>query len=122
MYKKLGMAALAGAALYGGLSGRPNRLAADRWNYDDPRFQDRLDKALFASMDLQEKWPSTPAREYVEYQRRGKKHPNHVAYGKAHAKLWAKYLRGTGWTEDEVDREIENRFDAAVYTPLNQRE
>ena len=85
-------------------------MASSRWDFDDPRFQDRMDKALEEAMDLHDKWPSTPAREYVEYQRRGKKHPNHVAYEKARVKIWDKHLRGTGWAEDEVDREIENRF------------
>ena len=87
---------------------------ASRWGYDDPNFQVRIDKALEESTDLQEKWPSTPAKEYAEYQRRRKKHPNDVAYEKAHAKIWEKHLRGTGWTEDEWEAELEKRMDSRM--------
>lgn len=87
-----------------------SRKTASRMDYDDPRFQTRVDKALDETSHLQEKWPSTPRGEYIEYQRRRKKHPNHMAYEKARAKIWDKHLRGTGWTEDEVESEMEKRF------------
>ena len=91
-------------------------MASSRWNFDDPRFQDRMDKALEETLDLQAKWPPTPRGEYIEYQRRGKKHPNRAAYEKARAKIWVKHLRGTGWAEDEIDDELEKRFDSVRKT------
>lgn len=85
-------------------------MASSRWDFDDPRFQDRMDKALEETMDLQDKWPPAPIGELVEYRRRRKQHPSEVAYGKARAQIWKKHLRGTGWVEDEIDDELEKRF------------
>lgn len=108
-----GRARVPGLRVAGTADGR-QVMASSRWEYDDPNFQSRVDKALEGSMDLQAKWPSTPAREYAEYRRRRKKHPNDVAYEKARAKIWKKHLRGTGWTEDEWEAELEKRMDSRM--------
>ena len=78
---------------------------ASRMDYDDPRFQRKIDKALFEALDLSEGWPATPARGRMDGS-----HPNDVAYDRARRKIWEKHLRGTGWTEEEVESEMEKRF------------
>jgi hypothetical protein len=80
-------------------------VTASRMDYDDPRFQRKIDKALDEAFDLSEGWPSTPMRGRMDGS-----HPNDVAYDRARRKIWEKHLRGTGWTEDEVESEMEKRF------------
>ena len=78
---------------------------ASRMDYDDPRFQRKIDKALDEALDLSEGWPATPMRGRLDGS-----HPNDVAYDRARRKIWEKHLRGTGWTEEEVESEMEKRF------------
>ncbi len=83
------------------------RKTASRMDYDDPRFQAKVDKALDEAFDLSDGWPSTPAKEY-DFQ--GGQHPNVVRYERERRKIWEKHLRGTGWTESALEDEMAKRF------------